>query len=335
MIAQFIIALMVVALASAKVFYEEKNMQLYQWGQFKATWNKAYPERAEEDRRFNIFLSNLKLIDERNALESQANGTAIHGINQFSDLSREEFAKRFLNLDISKATQSNAVKVEGLKASADSTSVDWSGVFTTPVKDQGYCGSCWAFSATEQLESDSMRVLGTSFLLAPQQIVSCDPVSYGCQGGWPTWAFDYLKSSNGQEQESAYPYTSGTTGDSGVCAAKASDNVIGVSAYYQITGASTADIESSMKAHVLKTGPLSICADASSWSTYRGGVMTVCGQSINHAIQAVGVNTDEGYWKVRNSWGTSWGESGYIRLALGKNTCGITFMPLYTDPVKV
>jgi C1A family cysteine protease len=305
---------MILALASAKVFYEEKNMQLYQWAQFKATWNKVYRERDEDERRFQIFLSNLKLIDERNALESQANGTAIHGINVFSDISREEFAKRYLNLDATQASKSNAVRVEveGLKAS-DSANVDWSGVYTTPVKDQGYCGSCWAFSATEQLESDSMRVLGTSFILAPQQVVSCDTVSSGCQGGWPTWAFDYIKSANGQEEDGVYPYTSGTTGDTGVCAAKSSANVVGVSAYYQISGAKAADIESSMQAYVSKTGPLSICADASSWSTYRGGIMSHCGQSINHAIQVVGVNSEEGYWKVRNSWGTGWGESGYIR----------------------
>ena len=168
---------------------------------------------------------------------------------------------------------------------------------------KGYCGSCWAFSATEQLESDSMRVLGTSFILSPQQIVSCDTAWYGCSGGWPYGGFDYIQQFGGQEQESAYPYTSGTTGDTGVCTADSKAAVMSLTDYYQITGSNAAATEAAMATYVGTTGPLSICVDANNWSSYRGGIMTKCGNQIDHAVQLVAVSTDEGYWKVRNSWG--------------------------------
>jgi len=206
--------------------------------------------------------------------------------------------------------------------------VDWTGTYTTPVKNQGYCGSCWAFSATEQIESDSMRTLGTSYILSPEQITQCDTTSYGCNGGWSEHAYAYVKSAGGIETEASYPYTSyyGTTG---TCSYTASKSVITVSGYTTVSG------EANMAAYVQATGPLSVCLDASSWNSYTGGIMTVCGTSVDHCVQAVGVYpTTGGYWKVRNSWGTSWGESGFIRLAYGANTCDITNDPTYVATGK-
>lgn len=287
----------------------------------------------EETKRFRIFVDNLKVIDDRNIMERRANGTALHGVTKFSDLSEEEF-KHFLGVDITKPMKNeNAIKVELNKnAKSGLGLVDWAGVYTTPVKDQGYCGSCWAFSATEQIESDNMRVYGSSYILAPQQITSCDPQSGGCNGGWPYWAMEYVMSVKGQEEETSYPYTSGADMNTGICKYDPSKAVATISAYYII---SDKDIETNMASYVQSTGPLSVCVDASKWSTYRGGVMSVCGKSIDHAVQAVGVNTDDGYWKIRNSWGTSWGEDGYIRIAYGQNTCGVTYSSVYTTPAKI
>lgn len=87
--------------------------------------------------------------------------------------------------------------------------VDWRGVYTTPVKNQGYCGSCWAFSATEQIESDCIIQTGTELILAPQQITSCDKTSFGCNGGLTERAYDYVIRAGGLENETEYPYTSG------------------------------------------------------------------------------------------------------------------------------
>jgi len=196
------------------------------------------------------------------------------------------------------------------------------------VRSQLNCGSCWAFSASEQIESDSMRTLKTSYTLSPEQIVQCDTTSYGCSGGWTEHAYNYVKKAGGIETESAYPYSSyyGTTG---TCKVDSTKFVIAVTGYYTVSG------ESNMASYVQTTGPLSVCLDASSWNSYTGGIMTSCGKQVDHCVQAVGVLAQSGgYWKVRNSWGTSWGESGFIRLAYGQNTCAITNDPTYVTVTK-
>jgi len=164
--------------------------------------------------------------------------------------------------------------------------VDWTGVYTTPVKNQEQCGSCWAFSATEQFESDIMRVLKTTLVLSPQQVVSCDTKSAGCRGGNTETAYAYVKAFGGQELESDYPYAS-HSGVSHRCTDDASKVAATQSGFTTIQG------EDNMASYVTSTGPLSICADASTWSSYTGGIMKVCGKQIDHCIQAVGVLPDE------------------------------------------
>ena len=129
--------------------------------------------------------------------------------------------------------------------------------------------------------------------------------------------------------ESDYPYTSGKAGVTGTCQSDSSKYVVKTKGYTNV--ASGAKDESTMAAYVQSTGPLSICVDASSWSSYTGGILSTCGNSVDHCVQAVGIDTTQGYWKVRNSWGTSWGESGFIRLAYGEDMCGITTIPTYVD----
>ena len=322
MIYQLVVALAVAASTSAVLFSEDHTHQKYLWEAFKSEHSKNYETMDEESRRFGIFLENLKVADLRNVDELKTKGSAVHGITKFSDLSQAEFESRFLTADIT-MRDSSVKKVDYAAPDASAGLVDWSGKLTTPVKDQGYCGSCWAFSATEQIESDSMRTLGTSYVLSPEQITQCDTTSSGCNGGWTEHAFNYVKKAGGIETDSNYPYTS-YQGTTGTCKADSSKFVITVSGYTTVNG------ESSMASYVQKTGPLSVCLDASSWNSYTGGIMTKCGQSVDHCVQAVGVDASTGgYWKVRNSWGTSWGESGYIRLAYGANTCDITSDPTY------
>jgi C1A family cysteine protease len=242
-------------------------------------------------------------------------------------LTQAEFKARYTNADVSK-------KVAGEKDtklySSASTSQDWAGIYTTPVKNQGYCGSCWAFSATEQIESDTMRTLNVTYSLSPEQIVQCDRTSMGCNGGWTESAYNYVKKAGGITQDSDYPYTS-YLGTTGTCKSTLPKLVVVPTGFTTITGSSTSAIETNMANYVLSTGPLSVCLDASSWNSYTGGIMKVCGQSVDHCVQAVGVDTgSNGYWKVRNSWGTTWGESGYIQLAYGANTCDITNDPTWT-----
>src|SRR5690606_10441661 len=124
-------------------------------------------------------------------------------------------------------------------------------------KNQGQCGSCWAFSATEQIESDAIRTLGTTYILSPQQIVSCDKTSLGCNGGWTEHAYNYVKRAGGLTTESNYPYTSPPTGN---CNSNPSSFKVTVDSYTTING------ESAMSNYVLSTGPLSVCLDADNWS---------------------------------------------------------------------
>jgi len=323
MIFRSVILACILAASSAKLFVQNEVHLKYMWESYKFEWNKKYDAVGEETQRYANFIANLKIADERNALEKSANGTAVHGVTRFSDLSQEEFASRYLKSDPS-LREKNVNRIVLDKApQSDLGLVDWTGIYTTAVKDQGYCGSCWAFSATEQIESDTIRTLGTTFILSPEQIVQCDKTSYGCSGGWTERAYSYVQRTGGIEQNADYPYSS-YYGVTGSCSVDTSSFAVTVSGYTTING------ESSMAAYVQSTGPLSVCVDASSWNSYTGGIMSSCGTSVDHCVQAVGVDTSS-YWKVRNSWGTSWGESGYIRLAYGANTCDITNDPTYVS----
>ncbi|KAJ1435606.1 hypothetical protein B484DRAFT_445987, partial [Ochromonadaceae sp. CCMP2298] len=324
MIYQTVLALALAATGSATLFTKEAAHAKYMWEAFKSEYRREYQTMEEETQRFGFFFDNMKAADERNEAELKAGGSAVHGITKFSDLSQAEFRSRYLTADIKMKTDKKQPPATTKPPKTDAGLVDWTGIYTTPLKDQGYCGSCWAFSATEQIESDSMRTLGTSYILSPEQITQCDDTSFGCSGGWTESAYAYVKRAGGMETEANYPYTS-YQGVTGSCKSKDADFVVGLTGFNTITG------ESNMAAYVQTTGPLSVCLDANTWNSYTGGIMSVCGQSVDHCVQAVGVDVGGGYWKVRNSWGTSWGESGFILLAYGANTCDITYDPTWTQ----
>ena len=147
MFAQSLVVLCVVAAStvSAKIYSDNVEFQQFQFKSFMQTWNKKYSSIEEERLRFGHFINNLRLIDARNVMEREANGTAVHGITRFTDLSEEEFFARYLTVDMTKAQNSKAIPVSITKPVASGTTVDWTGVYTTPVKDQGYCGSWFVF----------------------------------------------------------------------------------------------------------------------------------------------------------------------------------------------
>jgi hypothetical protein len=149
--------------------------------QFKEKYRKEYESEAEEAARFSNFLTSLTLIDERNEEEIAAGGKGLHGVTKFADVTHDEFSKFYLGYLDTNTTElkSFGISADDLLDSSDShnksiTTISWVGIYTTPIKDQGYCGSCWAFSATEQIESDSIRAgyLTTEDILSPQEIVS-------------------------------------------------------------------------------------------------------------------------------------------------------------------
>lgn len=186
--------------------------------------------------------------------------------------------------------------------------VDWvSKGKVSKVKNQGSCGSCWAFSATGAIESFYL-FKGQSVTCSEQMLVDCSR-SYGnqgCNGGWPSNALKYV-AAKGLASSSAYPYT----GKDGSC--KSVSASIKISGQKSFSGCSA--LSSGINSH-----PISVAVDATNWSNYKSGVFSNCKTSLNHAVLLVGVTS--GNWKIKNSWGTGWGESGYIRMSSG-NTCGV------------
>jgi len=289
---------------------------------FKTKYNKAYPTQNQENLRFSIFCSNKQRAERQN-LASE--GGAVFGITKFSDLTQDEFRSRYLGYQ----PQSNRPKTENpvprvtLKADAPTT-FDWrnhTGVLT-PVYNQEQCGSCWAFSAVENIESQWALAGNNLTRLSMQQVVDCDEQDGGCNGGDTTTAYDYIIQAGGLESFDDYPYT----GQNGNCQFDPSQIVASISGW---EWAGRGD-ESQMVSYLVSSGPVSICVDASQWDNYNSGVMrpSQCGTSLDHCVLAVGYNLDQGYWIVRNSWGTDWGvEDGFIYLQYGQDTCGLSKEP--------
>lgn len=210
-----------------------------------------------------------------------------------------------------------------LTASTDAASIDWrqhSPAVLTPVKDQGQCGSCWAFSATEQIETDVAMATGHLYTLSPQQIVSCDKTDDGCNGGNTETAYDYV-AEKGMEAESSYPYTSGDSGRTGSCHYREAREIVTIGSYSTVSHSRRS--EGKMLTQIQRS-PISVCVDASKWQTYSHGVLgRSCGNQLDHCVQAVGYNAQHNYWIVRNSWNTDWGVNGYIYVKEGVDACGI------------
>jgi len=324
---------LLISLALAFVVFCAQDTDTYVSDMFDfwaAKHGKAYKEPNERLTRLENFKATLKRIDDSNARTAERGIGATYGLNKFSDLTPEEFAATVLMRPFKGAAESvkrkNLLKPTPLAAAPES--FDWrpKGA-VTPIKDQGQCGSCWAFSVTENIESMWMIAKGltnsTMTPLAPQQVVDCDKSDYGCDGGNPPTAYDYIKEAGGLEGEKDYPYKA----EDGTCHFKKSDVVATISDWKYAT---TSYDETTLKDNLVSWGPLSICVDARFWQDYESGVMGTweCDWvvELDHCVQGVGydLTASTPYWVLRNSWGTDWGEKGYIRVEYGGNTCGLT-----------
>jgi len=303
--------LLLVALAAVAVMagrYTETEYQV-RFSSFMHSFDKVY-DQNEVFARYEIFKSWVDFVDEHN----RGNATWTAGINQFSDMTPEEFEQVMLSgLKVPAFAENDNAAIPEASPSND---VDWRDKGAVgPVRNQAQCGSCWAFSAMGAIEGWTGISGGGLKGLSPQQLVDCCRGSacggsQGCNGGWPNAAMKW-SSQNGICLENDYKYT----GRDGTCQKTCQPAAKG---FPVKTGT-----QESALAPALDSTPVSVCVDASGgFQSYHGGVFNgPCGTRINHAILAVGYNAQ--YYIVKNSWGTSWGAGGYIFMARNKNLCAV------------
>jgi len=320
-----------------------------EWDKFKAQYKKTYTSDLDEKARRDLFQESKARVAKLNAL----NGQPAFGINWMSDRRPEEKHKTGHKKPAGFVPTAPVKKFTDTRSPA---SIDWRLTdAVTAIKNQGQCGSCWAFSATEAIESQLVLTSGGKYRLdlSPQQIASCAPSTgkYGCQGcngGFTEGAYDYLKTVAGLANSFYIPYAQSLTQTTATMACpKAKVSQINgetqqlTGGFAAVTGYSYATkpcTQGACKnqdlkafAAALEKTPLSVCVNAGSWNDYTGGVLTsnACGpmgaEYQDHCVMAVGFNTTAPtpYWIVRNSWASTWGEQGYIHLEMAKNTCGL------------
>ena len=279
--------------------------------------------------RMKIYMQNKAVIARHNRLAHLGHESYFMKMNQFGDLLPSEFVATMngFRMDLGMNNTLNVgatfIAPEGFEAP---TEVDWrmKGA-VTGVKNQGQCGSCWAFSTTGSLEGQHFRKTGKLVSLSEQQLVDCsNDLEYqelGCGGGTMGNAFLYIRDNHGLDTESSYPYNA----HDGICKFKRSS--VGATDKGLVV---VPDNEEALAVAVAAHGPVSVAIDASHMQFYHHGIYDepkCSSKALNHAVLAVGYGP--GYWLVKNSWGTKWGEEGYIKMKRGGNQCGIATMASY------
>jgi len=302
----------ILALAGAGATAQVSNYTKYSFDSYLAEFDKSYAEDAYQQRK-EIFDQNLKKIVQHNQEYQSGDHTWWAAVNHLTDSTAAEFQK----LRSTKYSPSQHPVAQLTKTQANPDALDWQekGALTA-VKNQGGCGSCWAFSATETIESFFQIASGKLVELAPQTFVNCvkDPNTCGgtggCEGATMELAFN-LTRDQGIATESDLPYQGVDQKCSSYTAAVKATG-------YVKNPTNDAD---ALETALATQGPISITVAAEPWQFYGGGVFSGCskgmfsssGSTLDHGVQLVGYSQD--YWRVRNSWGAGWGEKGFIRIS--------------------
>lgn len=323
--------------APNKYSHEFYATKFYEYTQ---THNLAWRDGTEFVRRLSVFADNWDKIEAHN---NKFGVTYTMAINKFAHYTLDEFhtvihsgTKPPLSIprqqcnstsDSSSCSSPPRVSQRPNAYAPQAKSIDWVALgAVTPAKDQGQCGSCWAFSTTGALEGAYFVKSGTLLSFSEQQLVSCDTSNGGCDGGWMDNAFSWLGSHGGITQEADYPYTSGTSQSNGSCDPSQIHNVPNTAptGYTDVPAGSVSDLQQAVQKQ-----PVAIAIDASddAFQFYSSGVITSgCNQELDHGVLLVGYGKLQGvpYWKVKNSWGDTWGMAGYILIERSAaNQCGI------------
>lgn len=325
---------LLLALAVARAPRTDAEIEKYTFEQYNKDFGKNYVRHTAEYTTRQSLFEKKKLEVLAHNKDAAASKLYRKGINDLSDKTGAEFKKRlggklhqqYDTLQKLRKSAPGKIKTHVKSGMAIPDSIDWRNrvpsIFSA-IKDQGDCGSCWAHASTENLESHWALRTGQLFALSQQQITACAPNPHqcggtgGCLGSTAELAYAYLASFGGIASTWTYPYTA-YNGTTGTC--RASNQItptdVKVTGY---TNVAQNDLEAVMDA-IAHVGPLAINVDASQWSDYAGGIYHGCTYniSIDHVVQLVGYGHDFGlnqdYWIVRNSWGPTWGENGFIRL---------------------
>lgn len=283
---------------------------------WKEEFGIAYNSDDENESRKAIYEANAAWIDSENA----AGKDYTVGVNQFAAMTLEEFKAQYLTRSpVTGESEMPVLGVHEYEGEPLLADVDWSSQgAVTPVKDQGSCGGCWSFAATGALEG-ATKVAGNSLVsLSEQQFLDCDKTDSGCGGGLEYQGWDFFKGRNeGICTESSYKYKA----KNGNCAYSSCTLGIqagGISGVSHV-GKSASSLQSALNSRPVAVG---IQADQSAFQFYSGGILTgTCGTQLDHSVLAVGYGSN--YWKVKNSWGASWGDNGYVKISNSGDKCGI------------
>lgn len=311
-------------------FDENESPEEKQFEEFKLKFNRNYGDSLEHDMRFRIFKQNLFQIHQLNRFEL---GTAEYGLTEFADLTFDEYKMR-TGLRMRDDVETNEIgnPLADIPNIELPESFDWrdKGAVTS-VKNQGNCGSCWAFSVTGNIEGLHAIKTGNLESYSEQELVDCDKVDAGCNGGLPDDAYKAIESIGGLELEDEYPYKAQRT----QCQYNQTLSHVRVQGAVDFK----AKDEDGIAKWLTKNGPVSIGINANAMQFYRGGIShpwkALCGaSSLDHGVLLVGYGVANypkfhkilPYWIVKNSWGPKWGEQGYYRVYRGDNTCGVSSM---------